>query len=204
MAGSAGDPGHPRLPVRASDAEREEAVAELRERFAAGHLSHDTFMHRMETALGARDRPELAELLADLPVAGHRGPAWSSLAGLPARLAAACAPVKDAVLASARRVSATWRPDPPGLTFPAGDQFQFTIGRSPDCDLVISDITVSRRHAGLRRCLRGWLLADLGSTNGTRLNGWRVREPVPVGPGDQVSFGAVTFVFREGAVSRVG
>ena len=202
MAGSAGEPGHPRQPVRASDAEREEAVAELRERFAAGHLSHDTFVHRMGAALGARDRGELADLFTDLPGPGRgRRLGW---AGLGPRLAAAVAPVRDAVLGSARRVSATWRPDPPGLTFPAGDQFLFTIGRSPDCDLVIGDLTVSRRHAGLRRCLRGWLLADLGSTNGTRLNGGRVREPVPVGPGDRVSFGAVTFVFREGAVSRAG
>jgi pSer/pThr/pTyr-binding forkhead associated (FHA) protein len=62
---------------------------------------------------------------------------------------------------------------------------------------------VSCQHAILDRCVRGWLLMDSGSANGTRLNGWRVREPVPVHPGDQVTFGAVTFVLREGG-SRVG
>ncbi len=54
------------------------------------------------------------------------------------------------------------------------------------------------------RGLRGWLLTDLGSTNGTRLNGWRVREPVPVRPGDRVSFGAVTFVLRDSAAFPAG
>jgi hypothetical protein len=202
MAGTVGGPEHPQLPVRASDAEREEAVARLKAAVAAGQLSQDTFVGRVEVALGARDQRDLADLFADLPVSGRpRGAAWSGLAGLAPRLAAAVAPVKDAVITSARRVAATCRPSPPGLIFPAGTQFQFTIGRDPDCDLVIGDLTVSRQHAGLYRCLRGWLLTDLGSTNGTRLNGWRVREPVPVCPGDQVSFGAVTFVFQEGAAS---
>jgi pSer/pThr/pTyr-binding forkhead associated (FHA) protein len=105
--------------------------------------------------------------------------------------------VKDALLGSARRVSAPRHaPLIPRLVFPAGSRASFTIGRDPGCDLVIPDISVSRRHAGLDRVMRGWLLTDLGSTNGTRLNGWRVREPVPVRAGDRVSFGAVTFVLR--------
>jgi hypothetical protein len=211
MAGTAGGPEHPRLAVRASDAEREEAVAALRERFAAGQLSQDTFVIRMEAALGARDRSELAELFTDLPASRrHRMPGWSGLAGLTPRLAAAVAPVRDAVIASARRMSAARPAAPrraphlPALRFPAGGQRQFTIGRHPDCDLVIADLTVSRRHAGLYRSLPGWLLADFGSTNGTRLNGWRVREPVPVGPGDRVSFGSVTFVLRDGTAFPAG
>ena len=205
MAGTAGGSEHPQLPVRASDAEREEAVAVLQAAVAAGQLSQDTFVGRMEAALGARERRELAELLADLPASRrHRGPTRNGLAGLAPRLAAVAAPVKDAMITSARWMSETWRPSPPGLRFPAGSQLHFTIGRDPGCDLVIADITVSRRHAGLYRCLRGWLLTDLGSTNGTTLNGWRVREAVPVGPGDRVSFGAVTFVLREHAAFPAG
>jgi hypothetical protein len=192
--------------VRASDADREDAVAALRERFAAGQLSQDTFVVRMEAALVASDRGELAGLFTDLPAPRrHRGAAWTGLAGLIPRLAAAASPAKDAVLTSARWVSAQRRgPRPPGLSFPAGSQLRFTIGRDPDCDLVIADMTVSRQHAGLDRGLRGWLLTDFGSTNGTRLNGWRVREPVPVGPGDRVSFGAVTFVLRDRAAFPAG
>jgi hypothetical protein len=199
MAGPSGGVENIRPPVRASDAEREDAVAQLRERFAAGQLSQDTFVYRMEAALGARDRGELAGLLADLPgPRRRRRPAWR---GRPARIdlgsraRAVFVPVRDAVVTSARLVSSPLRgPRPPGLTFPPGSQVRFTIGRDLGCDLVIPDITVSRQHAGLDRDPRGWLLTDFGSTNGTRLNGWRVREPVPVRSGDQVSFGAVTFV----------
>jgi FHA domain/Domain of unknown function (DUF1707) len=203
MAGTARGPEHRRLPVRASDAEREEAVAGLRERFAAGQLSQDTFVARMESALGARDVGELAELFADLPPSRpHRPAPW---AGLVPRLAAAVSPVRDAAATAARWVSEQCRePRLPGLSFPAGSQYRFTIGRDPGCDLVIADLTVSRQHAGLDRSLRGWLLTDFGSTNGTRLNGWRVREPVPVRPGDRVSFGAVTFVLRERSAPAAG
>jgi FHA domain-containing protein/uncharacterized protein DUF1707 len=185
-------PGRP--PLRASDAERDEAVARLRERFAAGQLSQDTFVGRMEAALDARDQQALAELFTDLPVPGR---AWNSPWS---RLAAAVSPVRDAVATSARRLAAVPRRGsrPPALHFPPGSQFRFMIGRDPQCDLFIEDSTVSRRHAILDRCVRGWLLMDSGSTNGTRLNGWRVREPVPVHAGDYVTFGAVTFVLREG------
>ncbi|HEY2443452.1 MAG TPA: DUF1707 and FHA domain-containing protein [Streptosporangiaceae bacterium] len=205
MAGTADGTPPPRLPVRASDAEREEAIAELRERFAAGHLSQDTFVCRMEVALAAREQRELAVLLADLPspgrprrgVLGWTGRAAAGLTRLGPRLSTAVTPVREAVLASARRAGPAQRPPRmPGLVFPAGSRGSFTIGRDPGCDLVIADITVSRQHAGLDRVMRGWLLTDLGSTNGTKLNGWRVREPVPVQPGDRVSFGSVTYVLR--------
>ena len=63
---------------------------------------------------------------------------------------------------------------------------------------MLADITVSRLHARLERAGAGWQLQDLGSTNGTRLNGWLVSSPVPVRAGDQVSFGAAGFVLTDG------
>ena len=87
MAGPCGGPEYSRPPVRASDAEREDAVAALREGFAAGQLSQNTFVGRMEAALGARDRRELAGLFADLGAPRRRRPAaWTELGP---RLAAA-------------------------------------------------------------------------------------------------------------------
>jgi pSer/pThr/pTyr-binding forkhead associated (FHA) protein len=47
----------------------------------------------------------------------------------------------------------------------------FTIGRSPDCDLVLDDDQASRRHAELVATVGGYLLNDLGSTNGTKVGG---------------------------------
>ena len=63
--------------------------------------------------------------------------------------------------------------------------------------MTLADDTVSRWHASLERSADGWLLADLGSMNGTRLNGWRVNHPTWVRAGDMVSFGGVTFVLSD-------
>ena len=82
--------------------------------------------------------------------------------------------------------------------FPAGPGHWFTIGRDGGCDLVLADVTVSRRHARLERDGSNWVLQDLGSTNGTRLNGWLVSGAVPVQAGDQVSFGQASFVLAGG------
>ena len=64
-----------------------------------------------------------------------------------------------------------------------------TIGRATDVEVVLADPLVSRRHARLSSRGGRLVLADLGSTNGTRVNGERVREAV-VGPGDRIEIGA--------------
>src|SRR6266702_608926 len=171
--------------LRASDAERDLAIAELRERFAEGRLSQDTLMHRIDAVLRARGQAELAAQLADLPPRRRRISEASR-----ARLAG----LRRPAAALARRLI---RPSPPPLLLPRVAQGRFTIGREPACDMTLADMTVSRWHAGLDRGDGGWLLVDLGSTNGTRLNGWRVAYPVPIRPGDQVSFGSVIFVVAE-------
>lgn len=70
-----------------------------------------------------------------------------------------------------------------------------TIGRSKDADCVLRDPNVSRRHAELRRSGSGeWTIADLGSTNGVKVNGRRVAS-TRLSPGDQVTLGTTTFMF---------
>jgi hypothetical protein len=196
-------------PVRASDEERDQAVGELRERFAEGRLSHETFLHRMDAALGARNRHELARLVADLPprrrtggslagMAGHiGGGARRALEVLARERETLAGAVRDAIRPRPGAVAAQRRAPEP-LPFPPGGGTRFTIGRDEACDLLIEDLTVSRLHATLSRDVSGWMLADAGSTNGTRLNGWRVREPVRVREGDRVTFGSATFVMCEG------
>lgn len=64
------------------------------------------------------------------------------------------------------------------------------IGRLPENEIVLTSERASRRHAVLRRGEGGVEVVDVGSTNGTRLNGREIRPraPVPLGPGDLVAF----------------
>jgi pSer/pThr/pTyr-binding forkhead associated (FHA) protein len=70
-----------------------------------------------------------------------------------------------------------------------------TIGRSADRDFVIDDRTVSRHHATIRREGAYWVLVDLGSKNGTRVNGARVEGRALIKPGDEIGFGAASVRF---------
>ena len=225
MGGPAADtPATPEY-LRASDAERDRAVNALRQEFVDGRLSHDTFMFRMQSALGARHRGQLVGLFTDLPPRPARlldrlrsvfrgrdrtpddagpddwypGPqavpgAWPS----PGVADAGGWPVQPAlwpgVDGAPGAPGAAGRPAP--MVFPPGSGTSFIIGRTQDCDLRIANLSVSRRHAQLDRSEDGWLLSDLGSHNGTRVNGWLVREPVPIHPGDLLQFGTAVFVIQ--------
>jgi pSer/pThr/pTyr-binding forkhead associated (FHA) protein len=74
-------------------------------------------------------------------------------------------------------------------------QTPVTIGRLSTNDVVLSDPNVSRRHAELRRSGDDWVLADLGSTNGTLVNGKLAREHT-LEHGDRISFGTSELVFE--------
>jgi hypothetical protein len=167
------------VPSRPSDAEREWALRALKDGSLEGRISLETFSGRVERAYAARSRDQLAALVDDLPGPSRLARLISAAAGAASRLTAA--------------LEAGWRePRTPLLALPHA-RSAVTIGRADECDCVLADPTVSRRHARLRRGGGGWLLADLGSTNGTRLNGWRVAEEVEVRPGDRVSFGAARY-----------
>ena len=177
---------------RASDAEREQALAELRNGFAEGRITHETLAHRIDAVLRARLNGELHRLVADLPEPQRRGAAAPLAAAR--RLGAATRQKGRRVVLAVERWLRGW---PPSLTLPASAQGRFTIGREAACDMTLTDDTVSRWHATLERSASGWLLADLGSMNGTRLNGWRVTQPTVVRAGDMVSFGRATFVLSD-------
>ena len=72
------------------------------------------------------------------------------------------------------------------------------IGRSRECDVVLEDTGVSRRHAAVRPGADGWVVEDLGSTNGVLLNGRGVRGQEPLQPGDRLGLGSTEIVFEVG------
>jgi hypothetical protein len=77
------------------------------------------------------------------------------------------------------------------------------LGRAAENDLVIPAPPVSRRHALIAlRDSGGYHLTDLGSRNGTRLNGRRITSPVRLHDGDRVGIGPVILIFRTSALSR--
>ena len=81
----------------------------------------------------------------------------------------------------------------PTLALPRGGARPTQIGRGPNCDCLLAEESVSRRHAELRRDGERWFIRDLGSRNGTRVNGMRVIEEVEVRPGDRITLGEATY-----------
>ncbi|RIK05301.1 MAG: DUF2662 domain-containing protein [Acidobacteria bacterium] len=77
---------------------------------------------------------------------------------------------------------------------PLGD-YVVTVGRQPDSTIVLADPNVSRRHAEVRPQGDGYVVVDLGSTNGTRVNGVRVTEQ-RLADGDQLTFGNTQMYFQ--------
>jgi hypothetical protein len=77
------------------------------------------------------------------------------------------------------------------------------IGRAPECELVLKDSRVSRRHARLQARGGVLVLTDLGSTNGTRVNGHRVSEVV-LGGGDRIQVGDTTIVVDASSLDADG
>lgn len=70
------------------------------------------------------------------------------------------------------------------------------IGRAPACDIVLSEITVSRRHAAVRQDGNTVVISDLGSANGTFVNDEPVAEGTRVEPGDVIRLGAAELGVR--------
>jgi len=79
------------------------------------------------------------------------------------------------------------------------------LGRDPTCDLVINDVEVSRRHARLIAQSGGYAIEDLGSTNGTFIDGERIDGVVSLKSGASIRFGdRVSFVYEEVPADEAG
>ena len=151
--------------MRPSHDTRDETVAELQRGYLAGRLRTDTFDRRVDQALHAASREQLRGLTVDLPAAAPGSPLTRLLGRLRTR--------RSGLLAA-------------GDALAAG---RIVLGRSSGCHLVLADDSVSRRHAELLVSDGRWHVRDLGSTNGTWLNGRQVGD-AEVRPGDVLHLGA--------------
>jgi hypothetical protein len=82
-----------------------------------------------------------------------------------------------------------------GKTFPL-EGSEFHMGRHAQCEIVLKDPEISRRHLRVSRVGDEWVIDDLGSTNGTWVNGQRIAKQ-GISPGDQVDIGQTRFVLRK-------
>jgi hypothetical protein len=137
-------------------------------------------MRRMDVVLRAQWQAELHAVLYDLSERKPRSGWFTQVIG---RISAFPEALRKA-----------WQAERlPELLLPKPGPHPYTIGRAAGSMLRLTHYTVSRAHAQLRSNADGWTLRDLGSSNGTWLNGCRVTGSVAIRPGDQVRFGQVGF-----------
>lgn len=74
-----------------------------------------------------------------------------------------------------------------------------TVGRHPESDIFLDDISVSRRHATFTRSEAGYSIADLGSLNGSYVNRDRIDGDVTLSGGDEVQIGKYRLIYFSGA-----
>jgi FHA domain len=153
-----------------------QAVEALEQGYARGALGTKTFERRMAAIMSVPAGTDVRPLVADLL---DEEPAWRRT------LTALAESARDALPAPRLHPS-------PIAAHPLVSHARVVLGRGPACQVVFAEETVSRRHAELRLEDGVWHLRDLGSTNGTWVNGRRVRE-AEVRPGDEVRLGAVRF-----------
>jgi FHA domain len=146
--------------------------------YAEGLLSDRTLAHRLDL-LFAGELIDPARLVGDLTRRASRRSLRESVGHA------------VAALRSRYGVDGGASSDEPGILLAldwTGGCEELVIGRHPSCDVVVGDETVSRRHAQLIFRDGGWIVRDLDSKNGTRLNGQYVGR-CRLRPGDQLGLG---------------
>jgi FHA domain len=160
--------------VLAPGMRRQRLARTLNAAYAEGLLSEQTLMHRLHV-LFDRELIDPARLVGDLTRRAARPGIGQTLL--------------EAVTSALRRAASATDLQETGILLAldwTGAREELLIGRDLECDVVIPAGSVSRRHARLTFRDGGWILQDLNSTNGTRLNGRYVGR-CRLRPGDQLA-----------------
>jgi pSer/pThr/pTyr-binding forkhead associated (FHA) protein len=80
------------------------------------------------------------------------------------------------------------------------DGARVTVGRGSSNDVALRDKTASRRHAVFEKLAAGWSVTDVGSTNGTMVNGQYVDQPRPLFSGDEITIGDTRLIYHSGDI----
>jgi pSer/pThr/pTyr-binding forkhead associated (FHA) protein len=83
------------------------------------------------------------------------------------------------------------------------DRDVMVIGRGADCDIILPERAVSRHHARVERRYQGYFLIDLGSRNGTAVNGQEVTQPYSLQDGDEIQIALCVRLSFVGAEATV-
>ncbi|MGO9752914.1 MAG: FHA domain-containing protein [Solirubrobacteraceae bacterium] len=149
----------------------------LKAAYANGLLSQDTFLQRTDQLLGGGVIDPI-RLVGDLNLRRTRTPLADAAAAIADLIGRIARPSEADALPTFNLLALDW----------TGVQNEMLIGRHRGCDVVLSDLSVSRRHARLVFRDGRWILQDLDSTNGTQVNGCRVGR-YELRPGDHIAFG---------------
>lgn len=161
--------------MRAEDLRRQ-LRATLAVAYGEGLLSEGTFAHRLDQLAANRViKPE--HLIGDLTLRDSRRPLRPQT-GLAELIANLWRPSRRPTASPPEFLALDW----------TGTTEALLLGRHSDCDVTVDDLTVSRRHAKLIFRDGCWILHDLGSKNGTILNGALVTR-CQLRPGDRLSLG---------------
>jgi hypothetical protein len=163
--------------VLAAGTVRKQLTRTLNAAYADGLISEHTFVHRLEHVLKAQ-LIDPGQLVGDLHLRAPRSSLRTRLSSTMNTIVG----FLGAVLGDDEAptlLALDW----------TGEPHELVLGRSSRCDLVLADLSVSRRHARLFFRDGKWVLQDLASTNGTAVNGRRVGR-CELRPGDHLLVGA--------------
>ena len=156
---------------------RQELAEALNAAYGAGLLSEKTLSHRLDVLLSSR-LIDPVRLVGDLRRRVSRSDCSSRLRDWFTEALRDLGVLRVAESRSPSLLALDW----------SGSQDELLLGRHLSCDVVFANVNVSRRHARLVFRDGGWILQDLGSTNGTLVNGERVGR-CRLLPGDRLVIG---------------